>query len=214
MKRLIFHFDVISPFAYLAFEQLSQALAGLSYAVEYRPLLFAGLLKHFGQKGPAEVEPKRAWTFRHVAWLAHTWGVPMQAPTPHPFNPLALSRLLLACAGPGGTPGRHAVEQVFHHVWRGDGADANEPARLEALARALQLQRPADSDAVKAELRAATDHALARGIFGVPTIELDDRLFWGLDALPMVAASLRGDAWFAGPAWEDSGAPRAGVVRR
>ena len=54
MKRIEFWFDVISPFAYLAFERLPQVLEGCNYAVEYRPVLFAGLLRHWGQKGPAE----------------------------------------------------------------------------------------------------------------------------------------------------------------
>ena len=75
MKRVIFHFDVISPYAYLAFERLPQALEGLSVEVEYRPLLFAGLLQHWGTKGPAETAPKKVWTFRHVAWLAHEFGI-------------------------------------------------------------------------------------------------------------------------------------------
>ena len=69
MKRISFHFDVISPYAWLAFERLPQALEGLSVVVDYQPLLLAGLLGHWGQKGPAEIEPKRAWTYRQVAWL-------------------------------------------------------------------------------------------------------------------------------------------------
>ena len=76
MKRVVFWFDVISPFTYLAFEHLPQALEGCSYEVQYRPVLFAGLLGHWGQKGPAEIVPKRAWTFRHVAWLSRTLGIP------------------------------------------------------------------------------------------------------------------------------------------
>jgi 2-hydroxychromene-2-carboxylate isomerase len=214
MTPIVFHFDVVSPYAYLAFERLPQALQGLSYSVEYRPLLFAGLLKHWGHKGPAELEPKRAWTFRQVAWQAHTLALPLAVPTPHPFNPLALLRLLLACADAGGSPNRWQVEQVMRHVWRGDGADPNDPARLHTLVQRLAPRRDPQGDAVRAELRAATDAAVARGLFGVPTVELGPRLFWGLDALPMVAACLRGDPWFDGPGWESAAAPRPGVVRR
>jgi 2-hydroxychromene-2-carboxylate isomerase len=70
------------------------------------------------------------------------------------------------------------------------------------------------SPEVKAELRAATDAAIARGVFGVPTFELDGRLFWGLDALPMLRAALVGDAWFGGPEWDTTGQPRPLVDRR
>jgi 2-hydroxychromene-2-carboxylate isomerase len=213
MKRLAFHFDPVSPYAYLAFEALPQALEGCSYVVEYRPVLFAGLLRHHGQKGPAEIEPKRAWTFRQVAWRAHELGLPLQTPAQHPFNPLALLRLMLACAPAGGLPNRRVAEAVLHHVWRGGGADANDPARLAELTAALAPQRDPAGDDVKAELRAATEAAVAAGFFGVPTIEVDGRHFWGLDSLPMVAAWLKGDPWFDGPEWAEAGAPRAGVMR-
>jgi 2-hydroxychromene-2-carboxylate isomerase len=213
MKHLQFWFDPVSPYAYLAFEHQPQALEGLSYSVDYRPVLFAGLLKHWGQKGPAEIEPKRAWTFRQIAWHAHRLGIPIATPAQHPFNPLALLRLLMACAPEGGTPNRRACEAVLRHVWRG-GADANEAARLAALRTQLAPAREPDADAVKQALKDATAQAVALGVFGVPTIAVDGRLFWGLDALPMLAGYLRGDAWFAGPDWDAAGVAPPGVSRR
>jgi 2-hydroxychromene-2-carboxylate isomerase len=213
MKHLRFHFDVISPYAYLAFERLPQALEGLSIEVSYQPLLFAGLLQHWGNKGPAEIEPKRAWTFRQVAWLAHEHGIAIDVPAQHPFNPLALLRLAVACAPVGGTPNRRVCERLFHHVWHG-GHDANDPLRLQALQEALHPQRDPAGDEVKQVLKDVTSHAASRGIFGVPTIEADGRMFWGLDSLPMLAAYLRGEAWFQGPQWEAAGRMPQGVQRR
>jgi 2-hydroxychromene-2-carboxylate isomerase len=208
MKRLTFWFDFISPFAYLAFERLPQALEGLSYEVEYRPVLFAGLLQHWGQKGPAEIEPKRAWTFRHVHWLAHEQGTMIDTPLQHPFNPLPLLRLALAAG-----PNRRVVEAVFRHVWLG-GADASDADRLQTLTTQLAPALDPQGDVVKQALRDNTEAAVQRALFGVPTVELDGRCFWGLDALPMVAAALRGDPWFTGPDWDREGAPREGLVRR
>lgn len=209
MKRIEFFLDFVSPFAYLAFERLPQALEGQSYAVDCRPVLFAGLLQHWGQKGPAEIESKRAWTFRHVHWLAAQQGTPMQTPAVHPFNPLALLRLAIACG-----PNRRVVETIFRHVWAGGGADANDAARLAELAARLAPARDPAADDVKRELRENTERAITLGVFGVPSYVLDGRVFWGLDALPMLRAALAGDAWFAGPTWEAEGRPRAGVVRR
>ena len=207
MKTIDFWFDPISPFAYLAFERLPQVLEGCSYAVTYRPVLFAGLLAHWGQKGPAEIEPKRAWTFRHLHWLAHEHGISIDTPAMHPFNPLALLRLAIACG-----PNRRVVEALMRHVWIG-GGDAADASRIEALTQTLAPARDPASAAVKAELRAATDEAIARGIFGVPTFALDGRLFWGIDALPMLRAALLGDAWFDGPAWDEAAKPRPGIKR-
>ena len=209
MKRIEFFFDFISPFAYLAFERLPPALEGCTYAVEYRPVLFAGLLQHWGQKGPAEMESKRAWTFRHTHWMAAQQGTPMQTPAVHPFNPLVLLRLAVACG-----PNRRVVEEIYRHVWQGGGADANDPARLAELTRRLAPTRDPGGDEVKAELRAATERAIALGLFGVPSYLCDERLFWGLDALPMLRAALLSDPWFDSSAWEAEGQPRAGVLRR
>ena len=212
MKQLTFWFDPISPFAYLAFERLPQALEGLSYEVRYQPLLFAALLKQWGQKGPAEIEPKRAWTFRHVHWIAHAHGIAMNTPDQHPFNPLGHLRLLLACASEGGTPNRYVCETVLRDIWQ-RGSAANAPERLAELAATLQPRIDPSHESVKAALKDASERAIAAGVFGVPTIEVDGRCFWGVDALPMLAAFLRGDEWFDGPAWEREGAPRGGIVR-
>jgi 2-hydroxychromene-2-carboxylate isomerase len=195
VKQITFYLDFISPFAYLAFEKLPEALQGLSYSVDYKPVLFAGLLKQHGQLGPAEIPPKRDWTYRHVLWLAHTNGVTMQMPAAHPFNPLRLLRLALAC-GENGLASRYVCETLFRHVWRG-GADAVDAQRLEALQASLNPARDTGSDAVKAQLKANTDEAIARGLFGVPSYRVDDQLFWGFDALPMLRAYLEGDPWFA-----------------
>ncbi len=212
MKRLVFHFDCVSPYVYLAFERLPQVLAGCSYEVEYRPVLFAGLLQHWGQKGPAEIEPKRAWTFRQVHWLAQQHGLPMDTPVQHPFNPLPLLRLALAAA-PDLRPNRRIVETVLRHVWVG-GGDASDPGRLAALAAQLEPPHDPAGPAVKQRLRQNTEAAVTAGLFGVPTIELEGRLFWGLDALPMLRDALQGGPWFDGPAWDREGQPRPGVQRR
>ena len=213
MKHLTFWFDPISPFAHLAFERLPQVLEGISHSVTYQPVLFAGLLAHWGQKGPAEIEPKRAWTFRQVHWLANRHGIRLQTPTQHPFNPLAHLRLLLACAPEGGTPNRHTCEVVLRHVWHGAG-DANDPVRLAALTQALAPRLDPNDASVKQALRDATARATALGIFGVPTVEVDGRLFWGLDGLDLLDACLRGDPWFATGAWDAEGGARPAVNRR
>jgi 2-hydroxychromene-2-carboxylate isomerase len=214
MKQLQFYFDPISPYAALAFERLPQALEGCSYAVEYRPVLFAALLHALGQKGPAEIESKRQWTFRQVGWLAHQLQIPLDTPAQHPFNPLPLLRLAWACAEPGGTPNRLVVEKIFHHVWQSAGADAADSARLALLTQDLTPKQDPGSEAVKEQLRVATEQALGLGVFGVPTIAVDGRLFWGLDALPMLAAYLKGDPWFAGEAWDAAARKRPGIVRK
>lgn len=215
MKHITFYLDFISPYAHLAFEALPEALMGVSYRVSHVPVLFAGLLRHHGQLGPAEMASKREWTYRQVLWLAHCRGIALEMPASHPFNPLALLRLALACSHEAtpGAPNRHVCETIFRHIWQG-GAEAVDATRLEALALQLWPQHDPESDAVKAQLKHNTDAAIAGGVFGVPTFAVDDKLFWGLDALPMLRAYLSGDPWFDGPDWNGVKAVSSAVVRR
>ncbi len=197
MKHITFYLDFISPYSYLAFERLPEALEGLSYSVAYRPLLFGAVLKHHGQLGPAEIPSKRAWTYRQVLWLGHAHGIPIEMPASHPYNPLPHLRLALATT-PDGEINRHVAETIFRNVWR-TGGEAGDAARLAELSATLPHVR--EADAAKAQLKTNTDEAIARGVFGVPALLVDDRVFWGFDGLAMLRAYLLGDAWFDGPQW-------------
>ncbi len=213
MKQITFYLDFLSPYAYLAFEQLPEALQGLGYSVRYQPVLLAALLQHHGQLGPAEIAPKRDWTYRQVLWQAHTQGVDLQMPASHPFNPLALLRLAVASDAQG-APNRYVCERIFRHVWC-SGQEANGPERLAALTAQLAgftAGRSAQDATVKAQLRANTEAAIAGGVFGVPALVVDGRLFWGLDALPMLRAYLAGDPWFDGP-WHTAASVAQGIRR-
>jgi 2-hydroxychromene-2-carboxylate isomerase len=190
MKRIDFYLDFISPYAYLAFERCRARWRAWPTRC-LPPVLFAGLLKHHGQLGPAEIPAKRDWTYRQVLWLAHRQGVAAADAGRAPVQPAGLLRLAWACARQG-APNRYVCETIFRHVWQG-GAPADDVRAPEALTAQLAPARDPASDAVKHDLRAATDAALAAGVFGVPTFAVDGRLFWGFDALPLLRAQLEGD---------------------
>jgi 2-hydroxychromene-2-carboxylate isomerase len=212
MKHITFYLDFISPYAWLAFEELPQALMGLSYSVTYKPLLFAALLKHHGQLGPAEIPAKRDWTYRQVQWLAHSKGRTLDLPAAHPFNPLGLLRLAIATDAEG-QPNRYVCETLFKHVWLG-GQDAADAIRLAAVTGQLAPGRDPDYSSVKDQLKAHADEAIAKGVFGVPALEVDGKVFWGLDGLPMLRAYLEGDAWFDGPRWDGASTLPVGLARK
>ena len=237
MKHITFYLDFISPYAYLAFENLPEALEGLSYSVSYRPILFAGLLKHHGQLGPAEIASKREWTYRHVLWMARSKGITMDMPASHPFNPLPLLRLAVACgateasqlaqtiaadqadapvmeAGPELISiNRYVCESIFRHVWQG-GAEAADPQRVEALAQQLASQHRIQPEEARQGLKSNTCDATSKGLFGVPAFEVDGKVFWGLDALPMLRDYLLASPWFHGPDWDSVNQVAVGVSRR
>ena len=182
MPSAEWYFDFVSPFAYLQCEQLP--LLDKRLRIHYRPVLFAGLLKAHGHKGPAEIPAKRRFTYRFLVWQARKLGVPFKFPAVHPFNPLPLLRLAIAVdCDPD------AVRRIFRFVWR-DGRIGDLPiewAELMSELRVPDAQARIDAPDVKAELRRNTDEALGRGVFGVPTLAIGEELFWGVDATAMAA---------------------------
>lgn len=190
MHKIDWYFDFISPFSYLQSELL-HTLPG-DVDVTFRPVLFAGLLSHWDNKGPAEIVPKRTWTFEHCAWLAHKHGIPMTMPPHHPFNPLPLLRLCIAL---GNT--RDAVRRLFGFVWR-DGRLPIDEAHWQALMTEVGVTpEMLDAPDVKLQLRANGEMAIAANVFGVPTAVVDNRCFWGLDSTDMLVAYLRDDPFFS-----------------
>lgn len=183
MRTATWYFDFISPFAYLGLHRLKELPSDV--AIEYRPVLFAGLLNHWGQKGPAELPSKRRYTYRWCHWWAGQLGIPFRLPAAHPFNPLHHLRLAIAC---GSTPA--AVRRIFDSIWT-SGEDASDQGRFAALCAEFGVTADAlAAPAVKDALKSNTEAAARAGVFGVPTIEVDGELFWGTDAMEFLRAFL------------------------
>jgi len=179
MARLAWYFDFVSPFSYLQFAAFPNLFQRSD--VDLKPCLFAGLLNHFGHKGPAEIEPKRKHTYQHTQWQAGKRGVALRYPPGHPFNPLHALRVAIALGGTYDT-----VKTIFDFVWV-EGRSPNDEWR--ALCDALGVPGAevlAMGEGVKTQLRENTDEAIRLGVFGVPTFVVDDHLFWGIDATEML----------------------------
>jgi 2-hydroxychromene-2-carboxylate isomerase len=176
------YFDFVSPFSYIGLHRLPE----LGVRVDLKPVLFAGLLNHWGQKGPAEIPAKRRWTYRWCTWWAKELGIPFRFPAEHPFNPLQHLRLAIACESDPG-----AVKRIFDALWV-SGGNASDPQAFSALRKALGVEEARLSAAdVKDALRRNTDEALARGVFGVPSFVADGEVFWGADAVDFVKAFIQ-----------------------
>jgi len=174
-------FDVISPFAYLQSERLDQVAASLE--LEFKPVLLAGLLNHWGQLGPAEIEPKKLFTYRHVLWLAKRNGVELRFPNSHPFNPLKLLRLAVLAGN-----NLDNIRKIFRFVWQQGQLPDNDDA-LYRLVEDLDITDAAtriEDPEVKNRLKANGRKAIDAGVFGVPTFVIDDHVIWGLDATEML----------------------------
>ena len=189
-----FYFDYISPYAYLGWHRARRRLGARGISIRPRPVLFAGLLNHFGHLGPAEIPPKRAWIYRDVFRQAAADGIPILGPPAHPFNPLLALRV--SSARVAGEHQQRVVETLFDQVWA-HGRDVTDP---EVVAAALDaagcpgsdfVPRAADPE-VKDELKRATMEALEVGVFGVPTLVVDGELFWGADRFEDIESFIDG----------------------
>ena len=168
-KAADWYFDFVSPYSYLQCERLLE----LPLKVRARPLVFAGLLGHWGQKGPAELATKRRFTYEQVVWLARRDAIGLTFPPRHPFNPIKALRLAVALGSD-----IDAIRTIFRFIWR-EGGELETAEGWTALCQRLRVE---DGDAlvsrqeVKDELRRNGEEALAAGVFGVPTLLIDERM--------------------------------------
>jgi 2-hydroxychromene-2-carboxylate isomerase len=184
--KLDWYFDFISPFAYLQhcqFDRLPELVE-----VNYKPILFAGLLNHWGNVGPAEIAPKRIFTYKYCYWLAKKNGIPFKMPPAHPFKSLSPLRLAIACDCEP-----HAIRIIFETIWK-LGLDIESEEAVDYLESQLSIEKVSElvaSQRVKDKLIENTKQAAVRNIFGVPTYSVAQGIsgyenFWGLDAQDMM----------------------------
>lgn len=203
------YFDLVSPFAYLHLKRFGELHPALE--VDLVPVLFAGLLKHWENKGPAELAPKRLHTYRSCVWIASQHAIPFRMPPRHPFNPLHALRLLVGLGSP-----RAAVDAAFDFIF-GAGRDvgAEWPAFCAQLgiAEAAAAALIGDS-AVKQRLMDNTATAAAQGVFGVPTLAVRGEKFWGSDTIAWCNAFIDDPQMFATGEMKRAGETGIGAMRK
>ena len=212
-----FYFDYESPNAYLAWTQLPKLAHRYGCTVDPVPVLYAALLDAHGQLGPGEVPAKGLWMSKNMARKAVLLGVPLNPPAFLPFNPLLALRVTLLASQ---TAERDAlIGALFRAVWV-DGLHVSDAAVVERVADEVglsgavlvaQTQRPE----IKEQLRSQTAEAISRGVFGVPSMEVADELFWGYDDFPFLELFLAGKDPLDAAEWRKQSRPvRASSVRR
>jgi len=191
MTRAAWYFDFISPFAYLQLGRFQDVPRDIE--IVFKPVVFSGLLNHWGQKGPAEIPPKRRFVYRFFKWQANQRGMAFTMPPVHPFNPLPPLRLALVA---GST--FEVVQRIFHFIY-GEGQNLDDEASITALGALLGVPEAysrISEASVKVQLKSNTDEAIAAGVFGVPTFVVNGNLFWGDDATNMFLNYLRNPTLF------------------
>lgn len=193
-RAIRFYFDYESPNAYLAWTQLPKLAQRYGFAIDPVPILYAALLDAHGQLGPGESPAKGQWMSKNLARKTVLLGVPLNPPAFMPFNPLLALRATLLLSE---SSARDAlIDALFRAVWV-RGLHVSEPGVVVGVANELGLPGDtlvarAQAPEIKKQLRSQTDAAISRGVFGVPSMEVGDELFWGYDDFPFLELFLAG----------------------
>ena len=198
MTTLTFHFDYLSPYSFLAWTWIRRLCAdnGLELALE--PTILGVLLEHHGQLGPAEIPAKRAFMFKDVLRLANEADVAVEMPAVHPFKSVYALRVSTVCVA--GDRQIEVVDALFRAAWQ-QSRDISAPEVIVDVLTQAGLpgddlvRRSHDADA-KSDLRASMQRAIQKGVFGVPTFDIDGELFWGNDQRRWISSFLGGHAGY------------------
>ncbi len=195
MNQLTYHFDYLSPYAYLAWTWVRELCADRDLELVAEPTLLGVLLAHHKHLGPAEIPPKREFVFRDVLRVARHMGVPIAQPRVHPFNSIHALRVSLREVA--GADQLAVIDALWQATWvtGADLASAEDVAQVLDAAGfdgAALVERSQTPEA-KLMLRDRMTTAIQRGVFGVPTFFVGEELFWGNDQRRWIEACLDGD---------------------
>jgi 2-hydroxychromene-2-carboxylate isomerase len=193
MKHVDVYFDFVSPYPWLASHQLSE-LRGPLAEFCFVPVLFAALLDHHSNVGPAEISAKRRYTIQDTQrWAVHL-GLKFKSPPAHPFNPLKPLRVTSAIEN---DDLREVLAVGLLDAAWSEGKDITSDSVIGEIADGIglngqELLAKAHTNEIKERLRRQTERAIQVGVFGVPSFVVDGEIFWGNDRLPLLNAYLQG----------------------
>jgi 2-hydroxychromene-2-carboxylate isomerase len=193
-KTVDFYFDFTSPYSYLAATQMPALAQRTGARVNYKPMVLGAVFKATSNEMPARVPAKAMYMLSDLERWARHYGVPFKMASHFPVNAIKAMRLVLVGEEQG--KAQEVTLAAFHAMWA-DDLDLTDATVLANLARSANLDPQAalaaiETQPVKDKLRAFTDEAVSRGLFGAPAFFVGEELFWGNDRLHFVEAALRG----------------------
>lgn len=194
MKQIEFYFDLGSPYSYLGFYQLQKIAADKQAQIIWKPMLLGGVFKATGNSSPMAVPAKAKYSMQDLARWSKYWDIPVQMNPYFPINTLMLMRLVTAIQRYQPEKFIVVVTGLFNAMF-GQPRSLNDPQEFIQVATELGLDREQvqswlNDENVKTQLKAVTQDAIERGVFGAPTCFVNDEMFWGVDHLHFVELAL------------------------
>ncbi|WP_339525398.1 2-hydroxychromene-2-carboxylate isomerase [Pseudomonas sp. EA_35y_Pfl2_R111] len=191
-KTVEFFFDFGSPASYLAWTQLPRIAREAGAQIVWRPMLLGGVFKATGNQSPVNIPAKGRYMLQDLARFAKRYGVTMAFSPSFPINTLTLMR---GAAGYHGSERfEHYLKTIFEALWVQQKNLGKPEVVAEVLSAAgfdpAEFERLVSDDAVKERLKATTEEAINRGVFGAPTFFIGSEMHFGQDRLDFVAEAL------------------------
>jgi 2-hydroxychromene-2-carboxylate isomerase len=195
MKTFEFWFDFGSTASYLAWTQLPGLEAATGARAVYKPMLLGGVFQATGNQSPANIPAKKTYLFEDVNRFAKRYGVPFVLSPYFPVNTLLFMRGAIALQMKGDARFMDYCKTVFNAIWV-ESLNMSDPATAAAALGkagfdAQALVALASEQTTKDALKAATQAAVDRGVFGAPTFFVGDQMFWGQDRMEFVKEALQ-----------------------
>lgn len=198
MKTVEFYYDLVSPYSYLAYAEISRICRERGARLELKPVLLGAVHKAVGLQAPIETRAKARYQATDIRRWAARYGLPMEFPDPFPFRTLKTMRAATLLDGRGELEA--FTREAFALYWEEGGApkgleEADEDGPVSEAARRIgadpqEVLAGASSAGAKEALKKATDDAVGRGVFAAPTFFVGDEMFWGNDRLHFVEEAL------------------------
>jgi 2-hydroxychromene-2-carboxylate isomerase len=191
---IAFYFDYNSPYSYIASHRIEAICEHHGAALLWRPMVLGSVFQANGIEPPHIKPNRRAYMLQDLKDLTARYGIPYKERTEFLFHPILSLRVTLAA------PEGRERSKAVHALFRGAFAEDLDLGKMDVVARLLDqggldghaLVERAQSQPIKDQLRTATDQAIAHGIFGAPTLLVDERkMFWGHDRLPLLESYLQ-----------------------
>ena len=185
IKPLEFYFDFVSPYSYLAYQEIKKIEKKESTRMKYKPILLGGLHNLHGIKAPAFVPAKAKFMIRDCKMIAEKNKVKFKFNSYFPIRTLNLMRGVLIAQEDDIQD--FYINKIFDSIWR-DGLNMNDQIIVEKVVKNMDINPKtfflrASGQSIKTLLKNKTDEAYGKGVFGAPTFYINNKIFWGQDRL-------------------------------
>ncbi len=185
IKPFEFYFDFISPYSFLAHQEIKKIEKKDNIKIKYRAILLGGLHNLHGIKAPAFIPSKAKFMIRDCKLIAEKKKVNFKFNSYFPIKTLNLMRGVFVAQEDGFQ--KYYIDKIFEAIWT-DGLNMNDQNIIDKVIKNMNINPKtfflrSASQNIKEELKIKTDEAYEKGIFGAPTFIVNNKLFWGQDRL-------------------------------